>query len=235
MRDARPNHEARPLEALLRSEGFRLRRIDGLRPAHTGVPPFFRPEVGLRALPTQSNFARKCVMVRKPRPAPESDTTTPIDLFEAIGGSATCRELAAAFYSRVDEDPVLRPLFPGKSHRCAIDAFAAFLLQFVGGPAGDTRHRWWLSLRESHHRFRIGQTGRDAWMKQMAWALGEVEIREPMRSALLELFEDASAYLVNTGPAAPAAARKNDVGSCAVWLSSIEVTWSSAISPGRTR
>lgn len=33
-------------------------------------------------------------------------------LYQAIGGAATCRKLAEAFYARVDRDPLLRPLFP---------------------------------------------------------------------------------------------------------------------------
>jgi len=120
-----------------------------------------------------------------------------------MGGAAKCFELAAAFYGRVDDDPVLHPLFPGKTHRCAIEAFAAFLVQFLGGPAAETQHRYRLSLRESHHRFQIGPKERDAWMKQMTIALESVELNETMRAALKELFEEASAYLVNAGSARP--------------------------------
>ncbi len=90
-------------------------------------------------------------------------------LYEAVGGTEGCRKLSAAFYARVDSDQVLlSPDFPGKSLRCAIDAFAAFLVQFLGGPAEDSQRRWWVSLRESHLRFQIGRRERDAWMKNMA-------------------------------------------------------------------
>jgi truncated hemoglobin YjbI len=44
------------------------------------------------------------------------------NLFEAIGGTRACRKLSKAFYARVDRDPLLRPLFPGTTLRCAIDA-----------------------------------------------------------------------------------------------------------------
>ena len=50
-------------------------------------------------------------------------------LYEDIGGRDTCYQLSAAFYGRVAQDPLLRPLFPGKSHRCAIEMFAADLLR----------------------------------------------------------------------------------------------------------
>src|SRR5271170_5160202 len=120
-------------------------------------------------------------------------------LYEAVGGTDGCRQLAAAFYARLDSDPVLRPLFPGKSLRCAIEAFAAFLVQFLGGPAEDSQRRWWVSLRESHLRFQIGRKERDAWMKNMAVALDSVEMPAPARQALSEFFERSSTYLLNRG------------------------------------
>lgn len=125
-------------------------------------------------------------------------------LYEAIGGAPTCSALSEAFYARVQSDPVLRPLFPGKTLRCAIEQFTAFLAQFLGGPAEDAQARWWLSLRESHGRFKIGLRERSAWMKNMLAAVDDVPIKEPVRSALLSFFERSSAYVVNTAEA-PAA------------------------------
>ena len=122
-----------------------------------------------------------------------------VDLYQALGGRRVCLQLAEAFYTRVKRDPVLRPLFPGKSIRCAVEAFAAFLAQFLGGPAEDARARWWLSLRESHLRFKIGSRERQAWMSNMAEALEDVPIDEPVRLALRDLFARSSAYIVNTG------------------------------------
>ena len=63
--------------------------------------------------------------------------------------------LSTAFYKKVAHDPTLKPLFPGKSLHCATEEFAAFLIQFLGGDEAKTQRRWWLSLRESHARFRI--------------------------------------------------------------------------------
>lgn len=130
------------------------------------------------------------------------------DLYQAVGGREVCLQLSEAFYTRVKRDPVLRPLFPGKSLRCAVEALAAFLAQFLGGPAEDAQQRWWLSLRESHLRFRIGSRERQAWMSNMIQALEDVPIEEPVLLALRDLFERSSAYIVNTGqglgePAAP--------------------------------
>jgi truncated hemoglobin YjbI len=138
------------------------------------------------------------------------------DLYQAVGGRSACCQLSEAFYARVKRDPVLRPLFPGKSLRCAVEAFAAFLAQFLGGPAEDAQARWWLSLRESHLRFKIGPRERQAWMSNMVEALDDVPLDEPARLALRDLFERSSAYIVNTGkaqrePAAPKRASQDRI------------------------
>lgn len=123
------------------------------------------------------------------------------NLYEACGGTEGCRRLSVAFYSRVARDPILRPLFPGKSFTCAIEAFTAFLVQFLGGPSDDSQRRWWLSLSESHQRFKIGPREREAWIADMVQALEDVRLEEPLRSVLLGFFEDSSAYVVNHGAA----------------------------------
>lgn len=144
------------------------------------------------------------------------------NLHRAIGGTGTCRKLAAVFYARVERDPVLRPFFPGKTLRCAIEEFTAFLVQFLGGPPEDAQRRWWLSLRESHLRFKIGQKERDAWMKNMMQALEDVPIEESLRSALRDLFERSSAYVVNVGQA-PAVA--DDGGGSSSDAIHQEISW----------
>ncbi len=117
--------------------------------------------------------------------------------FQAFGGTPACRKLSEAFYARVKRDPLLRPLFPGKTLTCAIEEFTAFLVQFLGGPSEDTQRRWWLSLRESHLRFKIGPAERDAWMQNMIRTLDELEVDEPIRAALRSFFEHSSAYIIN--------------------------------------
>jgi len=111
-----------------------------------------------------------------------------------------CLRLSEAFYARLDRDPLLRPLFPGSTLHCAIAELAAFLAQFLGGPSEDAERRWWLSLRESHMRFKVGRKERDAWMGHMVKALGDVDLAEPARNAFRAFFEHGSAYVVNAGP-----------------------------------
>ena len=124
-------------------------------------------------------------------------------LLEALGGEAGCQRLSAEFYGRVGKDPVLRPLFPGKSLRCAIEQFSAFLIQFLGGDEAQTQHRWSLSLRESHARFRIGLTEREAWLKHMAETLEAAPLDEWPRKALRQFFLCSSAYVIGREAAEP--------------------------------
>jgi hemoglobin len=150
-------------------------------------------------------------MVKKSGSTSHATRTSTTDLFEAIGGAAKCRELSTALYAHVGDDPNLRHLFPGKTRKCAIEEFAAFLAQFLGAPSAEARRRWWLSVVESHGRFQIGPKERAAWLRHMMRALTDVELSESMRSALRELFTEASAYVVNTGPAITAATRRSAI------------------------
>jgi hemoglobin len=124
-------------------------------------------------------------------------------LLEALGGEAGCKRLSAAFYARVGKDPVLRPLFPGKSLRCATEEFAAFLIQFLGGDEEETQYRWWLSLRESHARFQIGPIERSAWLKHMRATLEAAALEEGTRKALGQFFSHSSAYVIGSEAAGP--------------------------------
>ena len=53
-------------------------------------------------------------------------------LYERIGAEKVER-LVAAFYARVDSDPVIRPLY-GKTLSCAIHGLTAFMTTWLGGP-----------------------------------------------------------------------------------------------------
>jgi hemoglobin len=117
------------------------------------------------------------------------------EVFHALGGAPGCREFARSFYSHVARDPLLRPLFPNSFH-CAIEEFAAFLVQFLGGPAEHSQRRWWLSLRESHARFRIGPPERDAWLNRMNQTIDELSVDDRTQAALRSLFEASSAYVI---------------------------------------
>jgi hemoglobin len=117
-------------------------------------------------------------------------------VLKALGGEAGCRQLSEQFYTRVGKDPILRPLFPGKSLRCAQEEFAAFLIQFLGGEEDQTQPRWWLSLRESHARFRIDASQRSAWLRHMRETLERIPLDPETQNALRQFFLNSSAYVI---------------------------------------
>lgn len=104
--------------------------------------------------------------------------------------------LAREFYARVGQDSELRPLFPGKSLRCAIEEFSAFLVQFLEGDESKTQYRWWLSLRESHARFKITESQRSAWLRHMHQAIEASVPNTETRRDLAQFFGVASAAIV---------------------------------------
>jgi truncated hemoglobin YjbI len=117
-------------------------------------------------------------------------------MLESLGGEAGCQLLSKEFYARVATDPLLRPLFPGKSLRCATEEFAAFLIQFLGGDESQTQYRWRLSLRGSHARFRLSPAHRSAWLKNMLAALKAMPLEADTRGSLKRFFAHSSAYVI---------------------------------------
>jgi hemoglobin len=124
-------------------------------------------------------------------------------ILEEMGGEEGCRRLSEEFYGHVGHDSALRALFPGKRLTCAIEEFAAFLVQFLGGEESHTARRWWLSLHESHARFDIGPVDRDAWLKNMRATLAATPVSDDTQQALLQLFEQSSAYIVHGSAVQP--------------------------------
>jgi truncated hemoglobin YjbI len=116
-------------------------------------------------------------------------------LYERIGAE-TVRRLVAAFYARVDSDPVIRPFY-GKTLTCAIHALTDFMTTWLGGPpVYDLRGA---RLRRRHAPFAIDARARDAWLANMKAAVREVGIPAAEARLLLAHLEFGAGALVNTG------------------------------------
>jgi truncated hemoglobin YjbI/ankyrin repeat protein len=116
-------------------------------------------------------------------------------LYERIGAEKVER-LVAAFYARVDRDPVIRPFY-GKTLSCAIDALTKFMITWLGGPpVYDLRGA---RLRGRHMPFAIDARARDAWLADMKAAVREVGIPAAEAALLLAPLEFGARALVNTG------------------------------------
>jgi hemoglobin len=120
-------------------------------------------------------------------------------IFELAGGEPAITRLVDAFYARVEQDPLLRSMFPedlgpGKEHQ------RLFIMQYFGGPTVYSGMRGHPRLRMRHAPFSIGQEARDAWLGHMLAAIDEAGIREPARSAMREYFEMAATAMINQRP-----------------------------------
>jgi hemoglobin len=120
-------------------------------------------------------------------------------VYEMIGGEDTFRRLVDEFYARVEQDTVLRPLFPddltpGKEWQFL------FLMQYWGGPTRYMEERGHPRLRMRHFPFAITQQARDAWVRCMLEAIDEVGIPEPARTEMRDYFERGATFMVNRHP-----------------------------------
>ena len=117
-------------------------------------------------------------------------------LYDRVGGLAFFVALVERFYAEVENDPVLRPLYPqdlepGKAN------LAEFLAQYWGGPPAYSERRGHPRLRMRHFGFAIGPRERDAWVEHMAAAVRAGDAAPADAEELLAYFRDASAMLVN--------------------------------------
>ena len=116
-------------------------------------------------------------------------------LYQRIGAEKVER-LVAAFYARVDKDPVIRPLY-GKTLTCAIRGLTDFMISWMGGPPTYDVSR--ARLRRRHAPFAIDARARDAWLADMKAAVQEVGIPAAEARLLLAHLEFGAQALVNTG------------------------------------
>ena len=127
-------------------------------------------------------------------PAPANPNT----LYHRVGGERFFFDLVDHFYAGVEQDPVLRPLYPadlGPSKR----HLALFLAQYWGGAPTYSSERGHPRLRMRHFPFPIGPAERDAWLRHMRAAVQAMAsgISADDTRALLDYFDMAAASLVN--------------------------------------
>ena len=119
------------------------------------------------------------------------------NVYEAAGGEATFRLLVARFYARVEDDPLLRPLYPEEDLASATEHLTLFLMQYWGGPSTYNEKRGHPRLRMRHQPFAIGQAQRNAWMGHMKAAVESLELIPAVSKALIDYFETASTAMIN--------------------------------------
>jgi hemoglobin len=117
-------------------------------------------------------------------------------IYPAIKSDEPYYRLVDQFYSGVESDELLRPLYPPdlaepKRH------LALFLIQRTGGKQTYSMERGHPRMRARHLPFRIRSAERDAWMKHMTHALNMVHEFDAHKQPLLEFFEYFANFLIN--------------------------------------
>jgi hemoglobin len=128
-------------------------------------------------------------------------TEQPASFYDEVGGAATFRTIVSRFYQLVREDEILRPLYPEDDLDGAEDRLRMFLEQYWGGPRTYSDQRGHPRLRMRHAPFRVGPFERDAWLRCMHTAVGEIDsqtLDDPHRQVLLNYLDMAAQSMVNS-------------------------------------
>lgn len=118
-------------------------------------------------------------------------------VYEQVGGESFFVTLVERFYQGVENDPVLRPLYPQDDMEGAKRRLHLFLMQYFGGPATYNQERGHPRLRMRHMGFAVGLAERDAWMLHMRASLQDADAPEPVKAFMLEYFENTATFLRN--------------------------------------
>ena len=130
-----------------------------------------------------------------------TESLHPHDVAARVGGPEAFVALVDDFYRRVEQDDLLRPMYPdelepGKTH------LAQFLAQYFG--AGDvySSHRGHPRLRMRHAEFPVTPEAAARWATLMTEAIEAQDFDEAAEQALLDYVARATPQMVNTFPGA---------------------------------
>lgn len=129
---------------------------------------------------------------------PTPSTGTPETFYAAVGGHDTFRRLVDAFYEGIEEDPLLRPMYPDEDLSGAKERLTLFLAQYWGGPTTYSQQRGHPRLRMRHARFAVTPDARDAWLRHMRRAVLTLGLAPLQENELWDYLERAAYSLVNT-------------------------------------
>jgi len=117
-------------------------------------------------------------------------------VYEVVGGTPVFRQIVDAFYAGVEQDTLLRPMYP-EDLSAAREHLFLFLVQYWGGPPDYSAQRGHPRLRRRHFPFPIDEAARDAWMHHMTGALDGTGMPTEAREQMRAYFEDAASFLMN--------------------------------------
>lgn len=117
-------------------------------------------------------------------------------LYDALGGEQGIRRIVDAFYRRVAEDPILKPIFPDDLTETARRQFL-FFSQFFGGPALYSAEFGSPMLRARHLKFPISPRRAERWLKLMGEAFDEAGIDPLTKELAFARLTKTAMHMVN--------------------------------------
>ncbi|MEX1178356.1 MAG: globin [Nitriliruptor sp.] len=122
-----------------------------------------------------------------------------VSVFERVGGLPAFVALVDAFYGRVAEDPLLRPMYP-EDLEPGKEGLALFLAQYWGGGDLYSADRGHPRLRMRHAPFPITPEAALRWAELMTTSILEQGFDEDIEQALLSYVARATPTLINQLP-----------------------------------
>lgn len=120
-----------------------------------------------------------------------------LSIYDNLGGADTIRRLVEAFYPKVQENPLLGPLFPDDIYP-VMEKQYMFLSQFFGGPSLYSDAYGHPMMRARHLPFPVTPERAEAWLGCMRDALEEIGVEEPLREFVLKRLSGPAFHFVNT-------------------------------------
>lgn len=164
-------------------------------PSHGELPQVPVSAPGNGRTPDASR--RNAEQLRRSRGSDTTGQPSAASLYDAVGGEPTFRALGRAFYERVANDDVLRPLYPDEDLAAAEEHLVLFLMQYWGGPRTYASRRGHPRLRMRHAPFAIGPAERDAWLRNMRAALDTLSLDDALDETLWDYLVTAAFSLQN--------------------------------------
>lgn len=119
------------------------------------------------------------------------------NLYDRIG-EAGFAKLTKVFYEGVQNDPLLKPMYPEEDLGPAERRLKMFLEQYWGGPDTYQQERGHPRLRMRHFEFKIGPKARDSWLSHMRVAVDALELAPIDREMLWDYLERAAHAMLNS-------------------------------------
>jgi hemoglobin len=117
-------------------------------------------------------------------------------IYAKVGSEKPFFALVEAFYALVENDQILRPLYP-EDLTPAKEHLALFLIQRTGGRNTYSLERGHPRMRARHMPFKIGLKERDAWVKNMNQALEATPEFAAHKEAMRDFFSEFATFLIN--------------------------------------